>query len=619
MLLEELKNKLDRMLGGPHEAHIETGHMQEMATLLNGPTALEIIDQILADESLLIEVAGRSYTHSLGFKKIILLDPGLALPEGTDGTREFGWQLRLHIWEPGQGVPLVESMHEHSFDFISHVLDGTMENQCYLVEPLDDAQQRIWAAFRRKLEELTPPEITQINNLLELLEARRLTKLGSKQAWDDESTPETETLLETLAALSALPPAELPELISLQGRYQAVSTSCEKGSYVHQLKEMVSMRPHEVFRLQAGDTYFHPHAIAHRLYMGSQASSTLLVTAPAAQDAMGGSLQRPTWVPGNEVSYERRMYDPAELKAILLAYRSRLTPVTPGRLVDIAGDRQEYLRPELAMTSISGCRKPRNEDYGALAQVTAGGINYSVLIVADGVSSSRDPHLAARAACLAAKTSLVADLKAPPEQTEFQAAQGNIQSQLQHCLRRAFTAAQEAVVSLSSTLPNLSTGKCPPQCTMLAAIVADNQVELAWLGDCRAYFLPLCGGSRLLTRDHSWVNARVDSGEMSLSEALQAPEAHWITHCLGTLDEGEEFEPSYASVDISSGKILLLCSDGFWNYGHPRQDQRAIPLLDQMHRMPQGADAALIAERLAAFACASGGHDNITVAVLKLS
>jgi len=267
-------------------------------------------------------------------------------------------------------------------------------------------------------------------------------------------------------------------------------------------------------------------------------------------------------------------------------------------------DWREQIGKNLALRSFIGCQKRRNEDFGALKRVTIDDQTYSIIIVSDGVSTAWLPHFGAKAACIAARDTIASLLRA-----------GN--KDLRACLTAAVSAAQKAVRTIpAATVPVPEGYKTISEATFLAGITCGDKAEFVWAGDCRAYLLPQSGGARLLTKDHSWINVMVDARGMSVAEALQTREAHWITQCLGT--EEEDFEPSFASVDVGRSKMLLLCSDGFWNYAHPRQDQRATPLLDQIYALPPDCDAATIASRLVDFACESGGHDNITVAVLKM-
>lgn len=331
-----IQQRLDTLLGD--QPHINAGLLASLQPLLNRASVLAIIEDVLHDESLAAEIAARSYTHTLGFNKIVLLDPGCML---SDGRRGYGYQLRLHIWQAGAdgAVPLVESMHEHSFDFISHMLTGdVMENQCYRMQPLTPADSALAARFIEALMRLSNSDKHGVNKQLEALEAERLRPYASQQA-------DTEGLLAIidrawLMRVLALESGDLDFLVALQGRYQAVAPQVEAGSYVHKLTEMIKLGPHGVLRLHPGDTYHHGHDFAHRLYIrAGQPNSTMLVTTPVSQDAMGGSFQRPSWVPGADVAYARRMYTARELQDMLAIYKKELlAQVEPAhtRLLDVA-------------------------------------------------------------------------------------------------------------------------------------------------------------------------------------------------------------------------------------------------------------------------------------------
>ena len=72
--------------------------------------------------------------------------------------------------------------------------------------------------------------------------------------------------------------------------------------------------------------------------------------------------------------------------------------------------------------------------------------------------------------------------------------------------------------------------------TVVAVRFVDADYEVAWIGDSRAYRISLDGIERL-TRDHSWVQAMIDAGELSLDEARQHPRRNIVTQCLG---QGEQ-------------------------------------------------------------------------------
>ena len=293
--------------------------------LLNRDSAIKIVQDILSTPELVQAIARRSYRHTLGFDKLVLLDPGVTL---TDGSRGFGFHLRLHIWWPGSnsGVPVVEGMHEHTFDFVSTVLAGAIENQRFLARPLTPQETAVLAKLDKKLAALLRDEVSAINDRLEALMAGELEKLGSSlpQAWGGMAQLEKKGDRKGLAAQLGMTDEEMDAVLYLHGRFINVTGGLNKGGYIHQLQETVRLEPLRVDKIAAGETYFHPHQHIHRLFNQDTLQSTILVTTPVSQEAQGGSLQRPSYVaPTQEnadVTYTRRMYTPEELADILTRF-----------------------------------------------------------------------------------------------------------------------------------------------------------------------------------------------------------------------------------------------------------------------------------------------------------
>jgi protein phosphatase len=141
--------------------------------------------------------------------------------------------------------------------------------------------------------------------------------------------------------------------------------------------------------------------------------------------------------------------------------------------------------------------------------------------------------------------------------------------------------------------------------TVVALFISQGIAHVAWAGDSRAYLLR---GERLrmLTHDHTVVQAMVDRGELGLTEAEGHPEAHIITRAVGAADE---IEVDYAAVPLVAGDRLLLCSDGL-----PRcvyaQDIEAI--------LVQPEPAETTCQALLRRALAEGAPDNVSVVVVDL-
>ncbi len=83
------------------------------------------------------------------------------------------------------------------------------------------------------------------------------------------------------------------------------------------------------------------------------------------------------------------------------------------------------------------------------------------------------------------------------------------------------------------------------------------------VGDSRAYLIMRRGESiRQITRDHSLVEDLVEFGAITKEQARTHPQRNVITRALGT--DGA-VEADYFKIELQSGDVLLLCSDGLSN------------------------------------------------------
>jgi serine/threonine protein phosphatase PrpC len=246
-------------------------------------------------------------------------------------------------------------------------------------------------------------------------------------------------------------------------------------------------------------------------------------------------------------------------------------------------DHSEVAAEGVAAVSDRGRRHHRNEDAFALRRDDSGRV---LAVVCDGVSTTVNPDQASAAAADAA--------------LEVLAAGGDLVA--------AAAAAQDAVEDVEGAAQPPELGW--PSCTFLAGVVSGSSVDLATLGDCRTFWLPLEGAPEVLTEDDSWAADQVASGAMTAQEAYASPMAHTITRWLGH-DADPSWQPRLAHVELAGTGRLVLCSDGLWNYAPNAADvaAAAAPLAD---------DLLVVAQRLVTFANDAGGHDNITVVVVDI-
>jgi len=155
----------------------------------------------------------------------------------------------------------------------------------------------------------------------------------------------------------------------------------------------------------------------------------------------------------------------------------------------------------------------------------------------------------------------------------------------------------------------------PPSCTFVAAVVDGPLLVYGWVGDSRAYWFPDVGEPMDLSVDDSWATQAMRHG-LSRAEAERMPQAHAITRWLGIDAPDIDAGPGLGSCPLTGPGWVLLCSDGLWNYCSEPQ-----ALADLVHARAASVDGepARLAGALVDWANGEGGHDNITVAVARIT
>ena len=141
--------------------------------------------------------------------------------------------------------------------------------------------------------------------------------------------------------------------------------------------------------------------------------------------------------------------------------------------------------------------------------------------------------------------------------------------------------------------------------TLVAAVVQDDELLIANVGDSRAYLITN-GQIRQLSRDHSWVNEQVEAGLLSEAEAQAHIYRNIITRSMGSRPE---VDVDTFSTSLRAGDIVLLCSDGLSN----EVPEEEILQIVTSHESAQDAAAQLIQA-----ANRHGGNDNVTALVVRV-
>lgn len=142
--------------------------------------------------------------------------------------------------------------------------------------------------------------------------------------------------------------------------------------------------------------------------------------------------------------------------------------------------------------------------------------------------------------------------------------------------------------------------------TLVAVQFFDNRLMVAHIGDSRLYRWR-DGCLTVLTRDHSILQAQIDSGLITPAEARRSTHKNLVTRALGV-------EPT---VDIELNEfptltddVYLLCSDGLNDM--VEDDDIELTLASLAANLP------LCAQQLIDLANDNGGRDNVSVVVARI-
>jgi len=255
---------------------------------------------------------------------------------------------------------------------------------------------------------------------------------------------------------------------------------------------------------------------------------------------------------------------------------------------------EQHPAPWVAGVCDRGIRHTRNED--AMALQAKG--DRAVLVVCDGVSHAQDSDVASMAAAAA-----VLDVLRSPLPQGL-----GVPESRDAAITKVFTdAAVAGNQAVLATAPEVEVN--PPSCTLVAAVVEGRVVHYCGIGDSRVYLLPDAGPGRILTVDDSMAQILI-AGGTPRAQAEASPQAHSITKWLGK--DSPDIAPQVGRVELTGPGWVLACSDGLWNYAS-EPDQ----VLAQI-RAAGSTDPLAVAAHLVGFANASGGQDNVTVALARV-
>jgi len=139
--------------------------------------------------------------------------------------------------------------------------------------------------------------------------------------------------------------------------------------------------------------------------------------------------------------------------------------------------------------------------------------------------------------------------------------------------------------------------------TLTAARSLGRDLMITHVGDSRAYLLR-AGCLHRITRDHTYAQLLVDTGQLAPDDVANSRHRHVLTNALG--GSSEEVHVDTDRLQLEDGDRLLLCSDGLTDL----VDDETITTI--LRKATRSSDAC---EGLVQRALDGGGRDNVTVIV----
>ena len=240
--------------------------------------------------------------------------------------------------------------------------------------------------------------------------------------------------------------------------------------------------------------------------------------------------------------------------------------------------------PALTFHAVTDVGRGREQNEDACGEVSAAG--GELLVVCDGMGGHESGEVASRIAVDAI----------------MQIFQNSPSSDPAERLKNGFLVANQRILAHAEKagLDGMGT-------TAVAAFVKDGEAWIAHVGDSRCYHLR--GDSVLWrTADHTRVQKMIDRGILTPEQAKTHEDANVVTRALGFARGEEQPEPDIAAGrELRDGDLLLLCSDGLYDLVKDEE-------IAELGSEDEPAEAA---QRLVDLANRRGGHDNITVTIVR--
>ena len=137
----------------------------------------------------------------------------------------------------------------------------------------------------------------------------------------------------------------------------------------------------------------------------------------------------------------------------------------------------------------------------------------------------------------------------------------------------------------------------------------NGEIYIGHIGDSRCYLFTANKKLSTLTRDHSYVQFLIETGDVKPQEAFDHPSKNRILKALG-IEATVTPEVIEEPFRLSNGDSLLLCTDGLNDMLRDEEIQQVLA----NHSSPEAQATHLIDEALA-----KGGKDNVTLTLIQIN
>lgn len=234
-----------------------------------------------------------------------------------------------------------------------------------------------------------------------------------------------------------------------------------------------------------------------------------------------------------------------------------------------------------------GLKRTINEDRAAFFERPD---HFKLAVLADGMGGHNAGDVASEMAITKLKTLF------------FEAENEVLASEAQQWLKNSAAILNENIYHYS-----LTTEGCNGMgTTLIAVLIDDAQCTIVHIGDSRVYYFAE-NDAKLITSDHSFVNALLENGQISEEEAQNHPNKNFILKALGT---EKRVAPDFYEVTLGLNSYLLVCSDGLSN--KMTSSQMAAIIYDEQLSLEEKG------RQLIQLANDNGGEDNISIVLISM-